>query len=65
MPQSKLLPIEKHKRPFKVSHSELNLHMLILPLGQKSSRGQLLDRVEEGDLSPLLLQGNKGGQEEE
>ena len=64
MPQSKLLPIEKHKRPFKVSHSELNLHMLISPLGQKLSQGQPLDGVEEGDLSPLLLQGDKGGQEE-
>ena len=64
MPWPKLPPIEKHSRPFKVSHLELNPRMLMSSLGQKSSRGQALDGVAEGELSPLLLQGNEGGQEE-
>ena len=37
MPQPKLLPIEKHKRPFKVSNLELHLRLLILSLGLKLS----------------------------
>ena len=50
--------VQKHKKPFKVSHLEVNLHVIItmLSLARKSSRGQALDGVEEGNFSTLLLQ---------
>ena len=65
MPRPKLPPIEKHKRPFKVSNLELHPRLLISSLGPKLSRGQSLDGMGEGNLPSLLLQGGKGGQEEE
>src|SRR6266508_2252112 len=53
MPQVKLAPIEKHHKPFKVSHLELNLCILILSLAPKLSQGQALIRVEFCDIQWL------------